>query len=196
MGTSRTAAAATAATTATTTTRPGETPMVTPPNAKKRARASRTPLPVLQDGSMDGLEAGLADVIAEEGSQPAGSEQQEQQQKQQQRKTYGMQWQQLSTEDLMTLMTTVEPVALSFPNLRQGLGTSRSRYIHKTKLLEVLEFISGDKPTDTVTAPTLMELAAALMEYNRLAQRPTQNLALPPKWPQVGVYELTQRDGA
>eukprot|EP00971_Amphidinium_carterae_P267350 5303237-Amphidinium_carterae.2 len=112
-----TSAAATAATTAT-TTRPGDTPMVTPRNAKKRARSSRTQPPVLQDG----LEAGMADVLDEEGSQQAGSAQQEQQ-KQQKCKIYGMQWQQLSKEDLMAVLMAAELVALSFPNLSQGLGT-------------------------------------------------------------------------
>eukprot|EP00971_Amphidinium_carterae_P308808 6136225-Amphidinium_carterae.1 len=77
-----------------------------------------------------------------------------------------MQWQQLSTEDLMAVLMAAEPVALSFPNLRQGLGTSRSRYIHKSKLLEVIEFISGDRPTDTVTAQTMLQLCEALNEYN------------------------------
>eukprot|EP00971_Amphidinium_carterae_P333552 6468333-Amphidinium_carterae.2 len=123
----------------------------------------------------------------EGGSPEAASEQQE--------VVAGKQWSQLNGEQLMAVLIAAEPVSLSFANLRQGLGTSRSKYVHKNKLLEVIEFICGDKPNDMVQVQTMSELKESFAEYNMQTDRPAMNLALPPNWPRVGVYQLCEVEG-
>eukprot|EP00971_Amphidinium_carterae_P149452 2963001-Amphidinium_carterae.1 len=49
----------------------------------------------------------------------------------------GLKWNQLTTDELMAVLISVEPVSMSFANLRQGLGSARSRYINKGKILEI-----------------------------------------------------------
>mmetsp|Transcript_7057 Transcript_7057/g.9837 ORF Transcript_7057/g.9837 Transcript_7057/m.9837 type:complete len:331 (-) Transcript_7057:11-1003(-) len=170
----------------------GGAALVTPPGAPRRARSKRnlcTPEPpALHDKGGSGLEAELENVMNEGGSPEAASEEQE--------VVAGKQWSQLNGEQLMAVLIAAEPVSLSFANLRQGLGTSRSKYVHKNKLLEVTEYICGDKPSDIVQVQTMAELKTSFAEYNHLAARPAQNLVLPPDWPRIGVYELGQRDGA
>jgi hypothetical protein len=106
----------------------------------------------------------------------------------------GSTWISTETKIMRNLLTDIEPVTLSFQNLR-SLAKKQAKDVPKDKILEVLEFVLGLDPGGAPPANKSYEhIKQFMMRRNDAMGRRSANLTLPADWSKVGVYVVEFKD--
>eukprot|EP00971_Amphidinium_carterae_P080222 1587432-Amphidinium_carterae.1 len=95
-----------------------------------------------------------------------------------------------TADEMVAMLTFVEPGVFAKEVLKARLGSRRARYLAKEKLYPYFSFVFGMRAADVFPALATEQLHEALKRYSEVMDRPARDLPIPTEWSLSGVFRV------
>eukprot|EP00971_Amphidinium_carterae_P280500 5568216-Amphidinium_carterae.1 len=96
-----------------------------------------------------------------------------------------------TADEMVSMLSAVEPGVFAKEVLKARLGSSRARYLAKDKLYPYFSFVFGMRSRDEVPPLASERLHMAMSKYSTQMNRPGRDLSIPTEWAEQGVFRLS-----